>query len=89
MLPQVNDYVDPGKLPEPDVVAKHLSPTVLSESYNPEGCLLESVGSITFGQASLVLVGGAVALSVHFAPGQPAHNDVQAAPPRSVPVATH
>ena len=89
MMPQVNDYVDPGKLPEPDVIAKHLSSTVLSESYNPEGCLLESVGSITFGQVSLVLAGGAVALSAHFAPGQPAGNDAQATPIRSVPVASH
>ena len=86
LLPQVNDYVDLGKLPEADTVAKHLSATVVSQTYSPEGCLLESVGSVTFGQATVVLVGGAVGAA---APFLPKHNgdEVQAAPPPAVPLA--
>ena len=60
LMPQVNDYVDLGKLPEADTVAKHLSPTVLSQTYDPNGCLTESVGTFTFGQAAAVIAGGAI-----------------------------
>ena len=68
LLPQVNEYVDVSKLPEADVVARHLSPTVLSQTYNPDGCLLESVGSFTFGQAAVVVVGGSVGAAAPFLP---------------------
>lgn len=79
LLPQVNEYVDLGKLPEPDTIARHLSPTVLSQAYDPDGCLLESVGSFTFGQASVVLVGGAVGGAMPFMP-KPASDEVLATP---------
>lgn len=68
LLPQVNEYVDVSKLPEPDVVARHLSPTVLSQTYSPDGCLLESVGSFTFGQAATVVVGGSIGAVGPFLP---------------------
>ncbi len=68
LVPQVNDYVDLGKLPESDVIARHLSPTVLSQTYSPDGCLLESVGSFTFGQAATVVVGGSVGVAGLYLP---------------------
>ncbi len=68
LLPQVNDYVDVSKLPEPDVIARHLSPTVLSQTYSADGSLLESVGSFTFGQAATVVIGGSVGAVGPFLP---------------------
>ena len=87
LLPQASDYVDFGKLPEADSIAKHLSPTVVSQTYNPEGCLLESVGSVTFGQATAVIVGGAVGAAAPFLPKQNG-DEVQAIPPADAPMAT-
>ena len=79
LLPQVNEYVDVSKLPEADVVARHLSPTVLSQTYNPDGCLLESVGSFTFGQAAVVVVGGSVGAAAPFLPKN-GNDDAEPAP---------
>ena len=87
LLPQVNEYVDLGKLPEPDTIAKHLSPTVLSQTYSPDGCRLESVGSFTFGQASVVVIGGAVSAAVPFLP-KPGGEEVLATPPPAPSSAT-
>ena len=87
LLPQANEYVDLGKLPEPETIAKHLSPTVLSQAYNTDGCLLESVGSFTFGQASVVVIGGAVGAAVPFMP-KPNSDQVLATPPSASTLAT-
>ena len=51
MYPQVNDYVELGKLPDGDVISKHLSPIVLTQSTDDQGTLVESVGPVTFLQA--------------------------------------
>ncbi len=64
MFPHVGDYVDLAKLPEPETISKHLSPTVLSESSDDQGVLLESVGSFTFNQAAVVLPGAAAAIAL-------------------------
>ncbi len=87
LLPQVNDYVDLGKLPEAETIAKHLSPSVLSQTYNPEGCLLESVGSFTFGQVFTVIVGGSVGVSMSYLP-KANNEEVQVAPHPAAPLAT-
>ena len=84
LLPQVNEYVDLGKLPEAETVAKHLSPTVLSQTYNPEGCLLESVGSFTFGQATVVIAGGAMGAAAQYMP-KPESEEVEVTPGASEP----
>ncbi len=62
--PQVNDYVDLGKLPDGDAIAKHLTPIVLSEKADDQGILMESVGPVTFIQASagFGVVAGAAAI---------------------------
>lgn len=63
MYPQANDYVELGKLPDAETISKHLTPTVLSQSADDQGVLLESVGPVTFIQAGMGLggVGGAAA----------------------------
>lgn len=50
--PQVNDYVDLSKLPDGEAISKHLTPIVLSEKSDDQGILLESVGPVTFIQAT-------------------------------------
>ena len=80
LMPQVNEYVDLSKLPEPEVIARHLAPTVLSQTYSPEGCLLESVGTFTFGQAVAVVSGGAASVASQFAPKKGADDEPDAAP---------
>jgi hypothetical protein len=45
-LPSLSDTVDVNKLPPADVIARHLGPTVLSQSYRGDGYLAESIGSV-------------------------------------------
>jgi hypothetical protein len=46
-MPAISDYVDVGKLPEPEIVTKHLSPIVSSQRYEGDGYVTESTGPIT------------------------------------------
>jgi hypothetical protein len=52
-LPRIAETVDLGKLPPPEVVTKHLSPTVLSQRYEGHGYLISSIGSVSAFQAVL------------------------------------
>jgi hypothetical protein len=56
-LPGISDTVDLNKLPAPDVITKHLSPIVMSQSYDGDGYIAESVGPVTVYQA-IIGVGG-------------------------------
>lgn len=59
--PHVNDSVDLAKIPEAQVITRHLSPIVDSQRYDRDGYVAESVGPITFNGAMIGL--GAVALA--------------------------
>ena len=54
-MPAISDYVDAGKLPAPDVVAKHLSPIVSSQRYEHDGYVTESIGPVTLSEAAVGL----------------------------------
>ena len=54
-MPAISDYVDVGKLPEPKVVTKHLSPIVWSQRYDGDGYVAESIGPVTLNQAAIGL----------------------------------
>ena len=54
-MPAISDYVDVGKLPPPDIVAKHLSPIVSSQRYENDGYVTESVGPVTLSEVALGL----------------------------------
>jgi hypothetical protein len=54
-MPAISDYVDVGKLPEPNVVTKHLSPIVSSQRYDGDGYVAESIGPVTLNQAAIGL----------------------------------
>ena len=50
-LPRISDNIDLNKLPPADVLARHLSPIVMSQRYDGDGYVSESVGPITIGHA--------------------------------------
>ena len=52
-MPGVADTVDLGKLPQPEIITKHLSPIVLAQSYETDGYVAESVGPVSVYQAAL------------------------------------
>lgn len=59
--PDSAKYIDAGKLPSTEVISKHLSPSVYSQSVSADGTLIESVGTLTFNQVLVGTIGGAVA----------------------------
>ncbi len=56
-LPGIADTVDLNKLPAPETITKHLSPIVMSQRYDGDGYISESVGPVTVYQ-TIVGVGG-------------------------------
>jgi hypothetical protein len=56
-LPGISDTVDLNKLPAAEIITRHLSPIVMSQSYDGDGYLAESVGPITVCQ-TIVGMGG-------------------------------
>jgi hypothetical protein len=73
-LPGIAETVDLNKLPAPEVITKHLSPIVMSQSYDGDGYIAESVGPVTVYQTILGLggVGGAAAALYNHTRGQTA-----------------
>ncbi len=51
-VPSVNENVDLSKFPPPEAVTKHLSPIVMSQNYQTDGYVTESVGPVTIYQAA-------------------------------------
>ena len=56
-VPSLSERFDPNKLPPTEVITKHLTPVVASQSYADGGYRSESAGTITIGQAAIA--GGA------------------------------
>src|SRR5438045_2833074 len=52
-VPSLSERFDPNKLPPTDLITKHLSPVVASQSYMDGGFRSESAGTITIGQAAI------------------------------------
>jgi hypothetical protein len=74
-MPAIADTVDVSKLPPAEVVARHLSPTVMSQSYRGDGYVAESIGSLPFYQTVVgAVTAGVIATSF-------AHSQEQAPPP--------
>ncbi|RYD76470.1 MAG: DUF3352 domain-containing protein, partial [Verrucomicrobiaceae bacterium] len=57
--PDGSQYVDAGKLPTTEVVSRHLTPSVYSQTTLENGTLIESAGTLTFNQALIGVVAGA------------------------------
>jgi hypothetical protein len=62
-LPALSDTIDVSKLPPAEIVARHLSPTVMSQSYRSDGYVAESVGSVPFYQTVIGAVTASAAAS--------------------------
>jgi hypothetical protein len=54
-VPAVAGLIDPGKLPAPEVITKHLSPIICSQRYDRDGYIAESIGPITLDQLGIGL----------------------------------
>lgn len=46
-MPAISEYVDVTKWPPPETVTKHLSPIVLSQRYDRDGFVTESIGPVS------------------------------------------
>jgi hypothetical protein len=62
-LPALSDTVDVSKLPPAEIVARHLGPTVMSQSYRGDGYVAESVGSVPLYQTVIGAVTASAAAS--------------------------
>lgn len=51
-MPGAIDAVDVGKLPPAEVITKHLSPIVLSQTYSNDGYVTESAGPVSIAEAA-------------------------------------
>jgi hypothetical protein len=87
LFPQANQYVDLGKLPDPEPISRHLSPMVYSQTSDAQGTLAESVGSVTYGEAFFGLVGGGAAVAAPFIGQQMGGANGVVAPPVATPAA--
>jgi hypothetical protein len=65
-MPAMNDYVEVGKLPTADIIAKHLAPIVSSQRYEQDGYVGESIGPITISQAAIGVTAAAVAGTIGY-----------------------
>jgi hypothetical protein len=52
-MPAMNDYVEAGKLPPAEIVAKHLTPVISSQRYHGNGYIAESIGPLTLSQTAV------------------------------------
>ena len=57
VAPALVNHVDPRKLPPPEAITKHLSPIVMSQRYEKQGYVTESLGPVTFRAATIGLAG--------------------------------
>jgi hypothetical protein len=73
-LPGIADTVDLTKLPAPETIIKHLSPIVMSQRYDGDGYISDSVGPVTVYQTIVGVggLGGAAAALYRYRPLAPA-----------------
>jgi hypothetical protein len=81
-LPALSDTIDVSKLPPAEIVARHISPTVMSQSYRGDGYVAESVGSVPFYQTVVGAISAGVIATTF------AHSQEYGAPPVSLPTAS-
>jgi hypothetical protein len=84
-LPAVSDTIDLGKLPPAEVITKHLSPIVMSQSYRGDGYVAESVGPVPLYQTVIgAVTTGTAAAAIYRqqtpAPGPTTHHVITLPP---------
>jgi hypothetical protein len=85
-VPGIADTVDLSKVPAPEVITKHLSPIVMSQRYDHDGYVAESMGPVTANQAlfGVAAIGGAAAFFYHQQTQSSTHDRVKASPAPAV-----
>jgi len=53
IYPALSKSIDLTKLPPPEVIANHLSPIVMSQRYEGDGYVTDSLGPLTFHEATI------------------------------------
>ncbi len=88
-LPAMATWVDPGKLPPPEVITRHLSPIVASQRYDRNGYVVESIGPITLDQSifGLAILGG-LGATLRQAAGLPGWATTPSSPSNAQPTAS-
>jgi hypothetical protein len=84
-LPGVANTVDVSKLPPAEVIAKHLGPTVMSQSYQGDGYVSESIGSVPLYHALILAAGAGVAAATFYHPPEKDDSESDTIPTFSVP----
>ena len=74
LYPAFGKTIDLAKIPPPELIGKHLSPIVMSQRYEEDGYVTESVGPVTFREATIGMAGAVGALFVYFREGLDAGN---------------
>jgi hypothetical protein len=62
-VPSISEFIDVTKLPPADAITRHLSPIAMSQNYQTDGYITESIGPVTFyhaATAGALLGGGAM-----------------------------
>lgn len=67
--PALGKTSDLSKLPPPEAIAKHLSPIVMSQRYETDGYVTESVGPVTFREATIGVAAAIGALFIYLREG--------------------
>ena len=88
--PVLGKNLDPAKFPPPEAISKHLSPIVMAQRYSDEGYVTESIGPVTFRQATIGLAAAMGGLFVSLQKALKADGPLPASPLNSMqsPVAT-
>jgi hypothetical protein len=82
-VPKIAQTVDLGKLPAAEVITKHLSPLVMSQSYVGDGYVAESVGPVSIYEAALGAIAATGAGAAFYQ--QQTHGGLGIQPPPSAP----
>jgi hypothetical protein len=83
--PALGKNVDPAKLPPPEAIAKHLSPIVMSQRYEGDGYITESIGPVTFREAAIGLAGAISGLFLYSRDGLKGGGFLPTHPANSMP----
>ena len=86
--PALSKSVDPAKMPPAEAIAKHLSPIVMSQRYDGEGYVTESIGPVTFREATIGLAGAVGGLFVYLQEALRPNRQTPPLSPFSMPLPT-
>ena len=88
VYPALGKDVDLAKLPPPEAIANHLSPIVMSQRYESDGYVTESVGPVTFREATIGIAAVVGSSLLYFREGLRNRGLLQAVPAIASPTPT-